>query len=79
MFEPFHKKFMETISLDPLIMMDTTGSKGSWFKMCKENINDLFNTIKYQFPNIKTRIAFIWYKETQDRTNLDEKRVSRFL
>ena len=65
------RKYGKT-SLDLMIVLDCTGSMGSWIKACKEEIKMIINSIQSSFYGIKVRISIIGYRDHCDKNRIEK-------
>jgi hypothetical protein len=56
--------------VDCAIMMDSTGSMGSWIQACKEKTNLIVDEIRQKYTNAIIRYAFVGYRDFGEKDDI---------
>lgn len=56
-------------SLDLLLIMDVTGSMGSFLTKAKDNLIDIIERIMSKYPGISINLGFIGYRDVEEYSN----------
>ncbi len=49
--------------LDLCLLMDCTGSMGSWIERSKVTLNEIIDAVKSQNTGLKVRVSFVGYRD----------------
>jgi hypothetical protein len=53
--------------LDLCLLMDCTGSMGSWIERSKVTLNEIIDAVKSQNTGLKVRVSFVGYRDIKDK------------
>lgn len=59
-------KLSESVSVDLCIMLDCTGSMGSYIEMSKNKIKDIIDEVKKAYPDSEIRLSIVGYRDFCD-------------
>ena len=60
------KSILHKHSIDLVIVMDCTGSMGSWINQARDCLGIVIDNLKAKFKKYKFRLAFVGYRDIQD-------------
>lgn len=65
------KQTTETPDVDLCVMIDCTGSMGSYIEMSRNKIKDIIGQVKASYPSSEVRIAIVAYRDIKDNKRFE--------
>lgn len=65
------KTTVPDLDVDFCVMLDCTGSMGSYIEMSRNKIKDIIKQVKEQYSKSKVRVAIVAYRDVQDNNRFE--------